>query len=114
MWQVVSRCGGQSLLHIVCRGVWGHALPVYIVATLLIRAIKFILCRELAMTANRTVQERNAICRIVDSAESLTCILQPNSSTTSRAAKETSIPSKVQAQVCLVADVRVDLIRIST
>ena len=25
------------------------------------------------MTANRTVQERNAICRIVDSAESLTC-----------------------------------------
>ena len=67
MWQVVSRCGGQSLLHIA----W-HALPVYIVATLLIRAIKFILCRELVMTANRTVQERNAICRIVDSAESLT------------------------------------------
>ena len=36
-------------------------------------SFNFILCRQLVMTVNIPVQERNATCRIVTSAESLTC-----------------------------------------
>ena len=39
-------------------------------------SFNFILCRELVMTVNIPVQERNAICRIVASAGSLTPLVR--------------------------------------